>query len=233
MTALTSIRTDNLGTRQGVCPMLFLNIPKVELECILVLKRVLVKVSHELTALCRRFLCQYRNVHAAGIFPALHSLLTQLMRGDGDNGLRINLRTIYHDAESEKRLVILTPDNGYRISCFHLLSDLYQVLGIMSINGLQSIVVSHNNDITMTGNMTRESYRSIEHCLHGITLGGFYLQFAAIRDSLAYWQRKRILTVADKREVDIEHVTLGKQSRSGNANLLLFRRSELVGGRRG
>ena len=55
-----------------------------------------------------------------------------------------------HDGDFTKYICILATHNGYRLTCFYTLPHFHQILGIEGIDGFETIVVSDNDDMTIT-----------------------------------------------------------------------------------
>ena len=78
----------------------------------------------------------------------LHGLAAQLMRFQLYESFRIQPTAIHHDREVTISFTLLRAYNGNRLSGIHMLSYLNQVLGIVGINGFQTAIVAHHDDIT-------------------------------------------------------------------------------------
>ena len=168
MAALATIRTDYLGTRQRISPGCLFYLLQIKLESIGNGKRImnLIRIERHSISYSTLFLARcllvslsissYRRILATDnrsddtgtMLAELHRLAAQLMRFQFDEGFRIQPTAIHHDREVAISFTLLRAYNGNRLSGIHMLSYLNQVLGIVGINGFQTAIVAHHDDIT-------------------------------------------------------------------------------------
>ena len=168
MTALATIRTDYLGTRQRISPGCLFYLLQIKLESIGNGKRIinLIRIERHSISYSTLFLARYllvslsissyrrilatdnRSDDTGTMLAELHGLAAQLMRFQLYESFRIQPTAIHHDREVTISFTLLRAYNGNRLSGIHMLSNLNQVLGIVGINGFQTAIVAHHDDIT-------------------------------------------------------------------------------------
>ena len=110
-----------------------------------------------------------------------------------------------------------------------MVAHLDKVLRVVAIYGLQTIVVAHHYGVAVDG-LAREAHRAGKHGLHGIALGGLYLQVLAVdHTGLAHGQGKGIVCLAQSREIHAEGIAPAEEAWGGDENLLLLDLRELMG----
>ena len=147
-----------------------------------------------------------------------------------DDGLRIDARTVHHDGEIAIGLSVSGTHDGDGLSGIHMLSHLYQVLGIVGIHGFQTVVVTDYDHVAHRLSLAREAHITVKHRLHCIALGSRDVHHAVAIDkaSLAHRKRERIFLGTEYLKVNIEGLTLGKETWRCDVHLLLLGGSKLI-----
>ena len=63
------------------------------------------------------------------------------------NGRRIDASAVHHDAEVAINLAVAFANDGNGLSCLDVRTDVNEVLGIVAIDGLQSVAVADDDGI--------------------------------------------------------------------------------------
>ena len=108
-------------------------------------------------------------------------------------------------------------------------------MGVVAVDGLQTVVVANDDDVAIVGVVTREAHHAVEHGLHGIALRGDDGQtVVATLLGLAHGQGEGIFFGAKKAHLYAERVRLCEEIWGGYAYLLLLGCRKLVlGGSKG
>ena len=67
-----------------------------------------------------------------------------------DDG-RGDAAAIHHDGKVTERLQPLAADDGDGLSGLHLVTNMYEVLGVVAVDGLEAVVVADDDDVTEGG----------------------------------------------------------------------------------
>ena len=171
-----------------------------------------------------------RHLHALALLGYLQSDVAKAVAFEFHDSGRIDASAVHHYG---KGAVIVLPDaahDGDGLSCLHTVAHLNEVLRIVTIDSLQTVVMAYDDDVSLFGMLVRQTHHTGKHRLHGIALLGGNLHLGVILhyESLAHRQREGIIVGRKLREVYLEGIAAVEQSRSGNADLLLFGGSKLM-----
>ena len=150
------------------------------------------------------------------------------------DSLRIDTSTIHHDRELTVSLIVLGSYDGNGLSCLHTLPHLHKVLGIVGIDGFQSIIMTDDDNIALALCLARQTHMTIKHRLDSIPLGSLYLEHTIARQQgcLTYRKWKGIFLTSEYLEIDIESLATVEKSRRSDTDLLLFGRGKKILDRR-
>ena len=150
------------------------------------------------------------------------------------DGLRVDTSTIHHDRELTISLIVLGSYDGDGLSCLHTLPHLHEVLGIVGIDGFQSIVMTDDDNIALALCLARQTHMTIKHRLDSISLGSLYLEHTIARQQgcLTYRKWEGIFLTSEYLEIDIESLVTVEKSRRSDTDLLLLGRGKKILDRR-
>ena len=170
-----------------------------------------------------------RHVYVVVLLLAEQYVAVESVTADAHNGGGVDAFAVDHDREVAVELATALSDDGYGLSGAHVLSHLYHVLGVVGVDGFESVAVAYHDDVTVVGLFAREAHCAFEHCLHGIAVLGGYLHYVVLAQRrLAHGQWEGVFVRLQCIEVDVEGVRTAEESGCGYAYLLLFGSGELM-----
>ena len=233
VTTWASKGADDMTSRQRICPAFFLNIGEIEFESVGIFKwifRVYVFVFAFLLAPVGIIGALHGYVDKASVLCTQQSFLAEFVALQFDNDFRSDASAIHHNGKFTVGFPSFTAHNGYRLPGIDLLSHLHEVLGVVSIDGFEAIVVAYDDDISIAVDITREANSAGKHGFYGITFFGLDFQSLSIVDDfrLSNGQRKGVIVGFQGAEINADCVRMGEESWRRNADLLLFGRRKCI-----
>ena len=227
MSAFASVWAYYLCAWQRVCPRALLHLFEVPLVGRLFGEDVL---GGEVLAIVEvDLLANGRHVYVVVLLLAEQCVAVEPVTADAHNGGGVDAFAVDHYREVAVELATALSDDGYGLSGTHVLSHLYYVLGVVGVDGLESVAVAYHGGVAHVGELARDTYRAVEHCLHCVAvLGGYLHDVVLAQGCFAHGQRERVLVRLQCIEVDVEGVGTAEESGCGYAYLLLFGSGELM-----
>ena len=128
--AIVAVGADDMCARQGIRPLCGLHVGKIPLDSISVGEGISLEVCHVVANAVGL------HLDAMSVASEGDGLLVQLvsvyLKDDGG----IDAASVHHDGEVAERLQPFTADDGDGLSGLHLVTNMYEVLGVVGVYGL-------------------------------------------------------------------------------------------------